>query len=629
MIKIEDITAQSFLPEIFGGKAAGLSILKRQGFLVPDGIAIEAVDSLSYLNQAFRDKLQEKLKRFEIADRYDVAVRSSCTAEDVMGISGAGKYKTFLGSMSFEEIWGAIEELIHNLTVPKTKMGIVIQKFVKAKVSGVIFTSDPFTYEKNKMLVSFAEGSGEKLVSGELSGCDISVEIENHEIIISEGIRVFPELKKLCVEAKQLETVLGYPLDIEWAVDDKELYYLQCRPISTITTIPSGILRVDMENIEKISERTNIQDWIDIWKIVLESGVNMPDTHIHIYNDSNKMLDSAWNITKSTHCKGYSAVVLYPRQQLDVVGCHYLGDKTKVKDSISKCCRYGIRDFPQYQSLKECMRTYDTLLAKQSWIGITMIQETPKLVYTGQIRKMEDGYLLEITHGNFVTKGIVPVSRYVVGLEDESVFKKEVEQTRWYELVEGHIVYCLCNEESNTRTSIAEKMIIRIVQYFKPLLENHDWTIEFGILEDDVTEEYQPFFMDLAERRKEKKLTVSRVSSGIISEGKMRGKIMHIEKEDVSLLSENMNEEYEPTIFFTQRPDIAFLPLVEKCSSGNAAFVFSEGSVLSHLATVLREREIPAVQIGYYHRGEYAEGEECMIDAQSEYISGRERVSVI
>ena len=81
-------------------------------------------------------------------------------------------------------------------------------------------------------------------------------------------------------------------------------------------------------------------------------------------------------------------------------------------------------------------------------------------------------------------------------------------------------------------------------------------------------------------------------------------------------------------VFFAQRPDIALLPLVERCSSKDAAFVFCEGSVLCHLATVLREKRIPAIQIGYYHKGEYAEGKECVVDAQSEYITGRERISV-
>ncbi|TGY91156.1 hypothetical protein E5329_22575 [Petralouisia muris] len=626
MIKIVDITEEELLPEIFGGKAAGLSILKKQGFLVPDGVAIEAVDSMAYFDQLFQNNLKMQLKRFETEEGYEVAVRSSCTMEDIKCVSGAGKYKTFLGQMSFSEIWKAIEELICGLVVPGTKMGIVIQRFIQAQNSGVIFTSDPFTYEKNKMLVSFSHGLGDKLVSGKLAGRDVTIRMKDQEVMILEGTESFPELKKLCMDTKQLECRLGYPLDIEWAADGERLYYLQCRPISTITSIPSGMLHVDMGNMEKISERINIQDRIDIWKQVLESSIEMPDTYIYIYNDSNhESVEMEWELAKSAHYKGYSAVVLYPN---DIVGCHYLGDKTKVRGSISKCCRYGIRAFPQYGSLKECIRNYDTLLGKHSWIGVTMIQETVKPLYTGQIRKIQDGYLMEITYGNFVTKGIVPVNRYMIGLADDFLLKKEVEQTRWYELIEGHIVYCLCNEDSKARTMIPEETIVKIVQYFKPLLETRDWTIEFGIFQNEPENEYQPFFMDLAEQRKEGKLTLSRVSSGIISEGKIKGKIIHIEKEDISLLCENLDNEYEPMVFFAQRPDIALLPLVERCSSKDAAFVFCEGSVLCHLATVLREKRIPAIQIGYYHKGEYAEGKECVVNAQSEYITGRERISV-
>ena len=79
----------------------------------------------------------------------------------------------------------------------------------------------------------------------------------------------------------------------------------------------------------------------------------------------------------------------------------------------------------------------------------------------------------------------------------------------------------------------------------------------------------------------------------------------------------------EEVIFLCQTPSISLLDLISKYDSKKIAFAFAEGSVLCHLAVVLREKRIPAIKIGDIDS--IAEGW-YVLDAETQGIRGKERL---
>ena len=121
------------------------------------------------------------------------AIRSSALNEDGEEASFAGQYET-LTDVKKEEIKKAVEQVAASLgnaniiaytenripgadagpqfggeAFPERQdngIGIVIQKFIKAKFAGVLFTADAITGRDDKMVGNYVRGEGEKLPEG-------------------------------------------------------------------------------------------------------------------------------------------------------------------------------------------------------------------------------------------------------------------------------------------------------------------------------------------------------------------------------------------------------------------------------------------------------------------------------
>jgi len=81
-------------------------------------------------------------------------------------------------------------------------------------------------------------------------------------------------------------------------------------------------------------------------------------------------------------------------------------------------------------------------------------------------------------------------------------------------------------------------------------------------------------------------------------------------------------------IFLCRRPNIALLPLLEQYEPGRIGFLFEEGSVLCHLAVVLREKGIPAVKLSG-PLPQWPEGAVCTLDGASPGLTGKERITLV
>ena len=97
-----------------------------------------------------------------------MAVRSSCTLEDDYVNSMAGHFISVLGVMSFDDVLTNIKKIVAGLEKSNDrpgKMGIVIQPKVNADYSGVLFSSDPISYSKKQMVITYTCG----IISGKAS----------------------------------------------------------------------------------------------------------------------------------------------------------------------------------------------------------------------------------------------------------------------------------------------------------------------------------------------------------------------------------------------------------------------------------------------------------------------------
>lgn len=636
MLQILDAKQDALSAELFGGKAYGLHLLAKYGYPIPETIAIQATADINDIDNAgFQEELQKKLSPFATNGIFDLAVRSSCTLEDDYANSMAGHFTSILSKMSFEDVVSNIKSIIKGLekvSDHRGKMGVVIQPKINADYSGVLFSSDPISYSKKHMVITYTDGIGGKLVSGEVAGTDIVVKIEDDKFfwddVVDKPIHTF--LYLLVKESKQLEGLLKYPLDIEWAVVGSTLYFLQCRPLTSITAIPSVLCAVNKQNLSHLPAQLISHDKIKLRLMAQESNIFISDAYVYIKNSCNNT-DLSLDIPKSDDCRGYSAVIIYPQRLSNKVIRSFVGDKMKVLGSITDCCRYGIRSFPEYEGLTDCLAGYSEKLDNEYWISTTIIQEIFDPLYTGVMQRIPEGFIIEITRGHFLTKGVVPTSQYIVSDQGYILEKNEIQQRTWLKIIEGHVVYCVCNNDDESLVSLCNSDISHIIQYFTPVLKTDANVVEFGLLQQ-TGHALKPYLIDFVDDNSPINISSADIRSGIISYGSIKGKPIVVEKIDSDSLNEHFHntasetvKSNEKIIFICKKPELALLALVNQYEPQNIGFVFEDCAVGAHMAVVLREKGIPAIRIGssLYN---LPRKDTCAIDAKTPGLLPKERL---
>jgi rifampicin phosphotransferase len=220
-----------------GSKAANLGELMRAGFSVPDGFAIIGEPDEAAVRSA-AERLGDGA----------VAVRSSAVAEDLADASFAGQYETVLGVRGPDALLDAIHQVrasaqgsrLQHYRATRADSGsqeiaVLVQRMVTPDAAGVEFTANPVTGRRDEVVITAARGLGERVVSGEAIGdewvvrdgqaeCRRSVEqaIDAQQAVAVAGL------------ARRAEKHFGAPQDIEWAIEDGQLYLLQARPMTAL-----------------------------------------------------------------------------------------------------------------------------------------------------------------------------------------------------------------------------------------------------------------------------------------------------------------------------------------------------------------------------------------------------------
>ncbi|PYQ50909.1 MAG: hypothetical protein DMF78_14505, partial [Acidobacteria bacterium] len=243
---------------VFGGKAVGLGRLAAAGARVPPGFAVSAqTRPPEQWLPVWRDALRRKASALLSAG--PVAVRSSAPGEDSAALSFAGVFETVLGVTSEDDLFAAAARCIRSGAGERVRaythtddprpVGLVVQAQVRARCAGVCFTVDP-AGKDSAVVVEAVSGTGEALVSGRaapegwrvyrsgLGGWEAQRERGQGPEVLTAA-----EAIEIARGAAAQATALGRPLDLEWARDERELWWLQARPVTA--AVPPRVFDVE------------------------------------------------------------------------------------------------------------------------------------------------------------------------------------------------------------------------------------------------------------------------------------------------------------------------------------------------------------------------------------------------
>ena len=247
--------ADATLQPAVGGKAANLARLLAAGAPVPDGFVITSAALQHWVAEQEELPLDvdgDVVAAWERLQADRAIVRSSAAGEDSEEASFAGQLDSVPDVTSVPELRTAILRVWQSQWSDRALayqaarrsflagMGIVVQRQVDARVSGVLFTESPTS--RSHMLLEYCEGMGEALVSGAVNPGRISIARrdgrwtrlatcaqENADTLLHDV-----DLAALADVAMKIEQAFGAPQDIEWTIDrDGKLWIVQSRPITT------------------------------------------------------------------------------------------------------------------------------------------------------------------------------------------------------------------------------------------------------------------------------------------------------------------------------------------------------------------------------------------------------------
>jgi pyruvate,water dikinase len=305
---------------LVGGKGANLGEMTNAGIPVPPGFIVTAAAYYDFIEKTgLQDKIRALLEPVDVhksrqlqdtAEKVQVlvkeakmppetgkeieaayvkmgkglvAVRSSATAEDLPEASFAGQQATFLNVEGEKDVVRAVQDCWASLFGARAifyrqeqgfdhfKVGIAVpvQRMVQSESSGVMFTVEPSTNDKEKITIEAVLGLGEMIVSGDVTPDHFVVEkkgdkisekqikkqewklvkkagahgkADNIKIDLTPEEQAAPKISDedvifLAKIGKTLESHYDFPQDVEWAKEKGKIYIVQTRPITTINKV--------------------------------------------------------------------------------------------------------------------------------------------------------------------------------------------------------------------------------------------------------------------------------------------------------------------------------------------------------------------------------------------------------
>jgi pyruvate,water dikinase len=252
-----------------GGKAHALGRMIQAGFNIPKGFVVSTAAFMS-MTPALQSRLLEWFDQLQVDF---VAVRSSAVNEDGHDAAWAGQLDTFL-NVQRDGLLEAIQQCWQSNTSDRARsyakqkqltsgpVAVIVQAMIQSEVSGVAFSRHPVTQSNDHIVIEAGLGLGEAIVSGLITPDNYIVEknsgniVEKYistqtkkfilgennknmwQILDNEGAKQkLPDnlITQLVANVAELERFYNFPVDVEWAVHNNQLYILQSRPITALS----------------------------------------------------------------------------------------------------------------------------------------------------------------------------------------------------------------------------------------------------------------------------------------------------------------------------------------------------------------------------------------------------------
>jgi pyruvate,water dikinase len=288
-----------------GPKVARLGQLARDGWRVPDGYAVtadalaswlppqlapqdaEARPAPGWLEDAVANAHERLSARTGLGPALRVSVRSSALSEDGAAASFAGQFATYLGVRGVDDVlrhirkcWASgftahAQEYRRRHAGPGSSLqfAVGVLELVDVRSAGVVFTVDPVSGDRNRLVVEANWGFGESVVSGHVTpdhwevdratghilaehvtvkGTWSALDLETGMVTLQplpgelapQACLAAHEVRYLCRQALAIEeSDSGAAQDVEWAIArdvpfPDSVFILQHRPVTALPPPP-------------------------------------------------------------------------------------------------------------------------------------------------------------------------------------------------------------------------------------------------------------------------------------------------------------------------------------------------------------------------------------------------------
>jgi len=210
---------------VIGGKAEGLLRLQELELPVPPFVVMPLGDEVD-------DEAVAALGE-------PLAVRSSAVGEDAAQASAAGQYETVLG-VTRANLPAAIAHVRSSTERARAygasdEVAVVVQRHVPATRAGVAFSRNPVS-GTDEVLIESALGGGEAVVSGQVTPDRYRVTDDRVHARATGAVRTLrdDEARGVAELVRVAEAGFGRPVDVEFCFEGRQIWLVQCRPITTV-----------------------------------------------------------------------------------------------------------------------------------------------------------------------------------------------------------------------------------------------------------------------------------------------------------------------------------------------------------------------------------------------------------